>query len=77
MLEDCIQETILEQNKLAAGSDRSVDDDTWIDLSPLIDKVVMNVVDKLKYKLSLLSAFDTCSENAPSFFKPISVCVSG
>lgn len=24
MLEDCIQETILEQNKLAAGSDRSV-----------------------------------------------------
>lgn len=23
MLEDCIQETILEQNKLAAGSDRS------------------------------------------------------
>lgn len=27
MLEDCIQETILEQNKLAAGSDRSVSDD--------------------------------------------------
>lgn len=26
MLEDCIQETILEQNKLAAGSDRSVSD---------------------------------------------------
>lgn len=26
MLEDCIQETILEQNKLAAGSDRSVED---------------------------------------------------
>lgn len=26
MLEDCIQETILEQNKLAAGSDRSESD---------------------------------------------------
>lgn len=26
MLEDCIQETILEQNKLAAGSDRWVSD---------------------------------------------------
>lgn len=29
MLEDCIQETILEQNKLAAGSDRSVSDGVW------------------------------------------------
>lgn len=27
MLEDYIQETILDQNKLAAGSDRSVEDD--------------------------------------------------
>lgn len=29
MLEDYIQETILEQNKLAAGSDRSVSADVW------------------------------------------------
>lgn len=29
MLEDYIQETIFEQNKLAAGSDRSVSDDIW------------------------------------------------